>query len=196
MQTDPINPRYTYGDYLQWSGDDRWELIDGVAFSMTPAPREVHQRLLGGLLYQIHGFLRGNRCRVYAAPFDVRLPEGDEPDQDIRTVVQPDLTVVCDSRKLDDAGCRGAPDWIVEIVSKRTSPRDRFEKRDLYERHGVREYWVVHPTERSLLVFVLDPATRRYGEPVASPAEGSTAVAMLPGLAIDWRDAFGEPPAR
>ena len=196
MKVDPINPRFTYGDYVQWTGDDRWELIDGVAFSMTPAPRRLHQELLGGLFFQVHGFLRGHRCRVFVAPFDVRLPDGDEPDDHIRTVVEPDLTVVCDPKKLDDAGCRGAPDWIVEIGSPRTSARDQLEKRDLYERHGVGEYWAVDPKERRLLVFRLDPEVRRRVKPLALSAEGTTPVATLPGLAIDWREAFGEPPPR
>ncbi|HVS15543.1 MAG TPA: Uma2 family endonuclease [Thermoanaerobaculia bacterium] len=192
MKTDPINPRFTYGDYVQWTGDDRWELIDGVAFSMTPSPRRIHQELLGNLYLQIATFLRGHRCRVYLAPFDVRLPDADEPDADVRTVVQPDLSVVCDTSKLDDAGCRGAPDWIIEISSPRTSARDQLEKRDLYERHGVGEYWTVDPKERRFLVFRLDPATRRYGTPLAAAAEGKTPVVTLPGLAIDWQEAFGD----
>lgn len=193
MQTDPINPRFSYGDYVQWTGDDRWELIDGVAFSMTPAPRRIHQELLGALYFQVHAFLRRHRCRVFVAPFDVRLPDSDEPDEDVRTVVQPDLTVVCDPSKLDDAGCRGAPDWVVEISSPRTSARDQLEKRDLYERHGVREYWTVDPKERRLLVFRLDPAARSYSQPQSLSAEGTTPVATLPGLVIDWHEAFGEP---
>ncbi|MCA9712927.1 MAG: Uma2 family endonuclease, partial [Myxococcales bacterium] len=134
MLKDPIlHPRFTYGDYRQWMGDERWELIDGEAYLMSPAPKRRHQRASMGLSAQIANALEGGSCQVYAAPFDVRLPDGDEADDDVATVVQPDVVVICDPAKLDDAGCRGAPDWVVEILSPSTTARDRIDKRDLYQ---------------------------------------------------------------
>lgn len=188
-------PRFTYGDYSSWSDDERWELIDGEAFAMSPAPSRRHQEVLGGLYVQIAQFLRGSACRIYLAPFDVRLPKADEPDDDVDTVVQPDLTLVCDPAKLDAAGCRGAPDWIVEILSPNSSRRDMVLKRDLYARHGVREYWIVDPMHRTVLMHLLDPAHRVYAPSEPIYAEGSTPVRTLPGLAIEWSDGiWHEPP--
>ena len=105
--------RYTYADFLTWSDDERWELIDGVAYNMTPAPSRRHQDVSIELAAQFKVFLRGKQCRVYDAPFDVRLPAPDDTDQTTSTVVQPDLVVVCDSAKLEDQGCKGAPDLVI-----------------------------------------------------------------------------------
>jgi Uma2 family endonuclease len=131
--------RSTYAEYLTWPEDERRELMDGVAYAMTPAPGRRHQSILVELSRQVANLLQGADCRPYSAPFDVRLPEGDEADEQVVTVVQPDLAVVCDPAKLDDAGCRGAPDWIVEVLSPATASRDPIEKRALYARHGVKE---------------------------------------------------------
>ncbi|WP_365305251.1 Uma2 family endonuclease [uncultured Thiodictyon sp.] len=131
--------RFTYGDYRRWPDDERWELIDGEAYNMCPAPTRIHQELVLEIAAQVHAFLRGGPCKVYVAPFDVRLPKADEADERVDTVVQPDIAVICDPGKLDDAGCRGAPDWIVEVLSPCTAAKDQREKRDAYERVGVRE---------------------------------------------------------
>ena len=106
---------FTYGDYLQWDDGERWELIDGVPYNMSPAPNRRHQEISGELHRQLATYLLDMPCNVYASPFDVRLPESDEAENDISTVLQPDISVICDSHKLDDAGCIGAPDLIVEI---------------------------------------------------------------------------------
>ena len=182
---------FSYADYCRWPDDERWELIGGEAFDMSPAPARIHQDLVVGLLVQVHGALAGSRCRVYVAPFDVRLPEADEADDDIRNVVQPDLAVICDPARLDDKGCRGAPDWIVEVLSPRTAAKDQRRKRDLYERHGVREYWLVHPTDRIVFIYRLEDG--RYGKPDVRAARGETHVAILPGFAIQWDDVFPDP---
>lgn len=184
--------RYTYGDYVQWTGDERWELVDGVPFDMTPAPSRLHQQVVVELLFQIRSQLRGHGCEVYVAPFDVRLPKGEEADAQIETVVQPDLVVVCDAAKLDDAGCRGAPDWIIEVLSPRTSARDRELKRELYERHGVREYWHVDPESRRLVRHVLDSGSGRFGQGAAEPAEGTTSPSILAELVVDWSPVFAD----
>jgi Uma2 family endonuclease len=189
-----IEYRYTYGDYVQWEGDERWELIDGVPFDMSPAPNTEHQRIVFELGRQIGNFLVGKPCRAFVAPFDVRLPERDEADDQVRTVVQPDVAVFCDASKLDKQGARGAPNWVVEVLSPRTSVRDQVQKRDLYARHGVSEYWIIDPTACRLQIFLLDPETRRYETPRVGPAEGKTLVRRFassdPTLEIDWSTVF------
>ncbi len=132
------NKLYTYGEYLNWNDENRYELIDGRVHLMSPAPFRQHQKVLGELFRQFSIYLFDKDCEIYVAPFDVRLPEGDEKDEDIRTVVQPDIVVVCDIDKLDEKGCKGAPDLVVEVLSPASFGRDRKDKRDLYERHGVR----------------------------------------------------------
>lgn len=190
QQPTPTNPLFTYGDYRQWQGDDRWELIDGEAFDMSPAPSRAHQQVVFRLANQIESVLGGYPCEVFVAPFDVRLPLGDEADDAIETVVQPDLSVICDGSKLDDAGCRGAPDWIVEVLSPRTAVRDQVQKRDLYGRHGVREYWIVHPEDRLLTIYRLAPDGSGFGAAVVQEAVGSTPSAVLPNLEVDWGRIF------
>lgn len=123
-QIAPDEKRYTYGDYLTWPDEERWELIEGVPYDMTPAPSTNHQRILGELFRQISTFLLDRDCEVFIAPFDVRLPEGDEADEQIITVVQPDIAVICDPAKIDRRGCRKAPDFIIEILSPSTAAKD------------------------------------------------------------------------
>jgi Uma2 family endonuclease len=176
--------RFTYGDYRGWPDDERWELIDGEAYDMSPAPTRAHQGLVLEIAAQAHAFLRDGPCQVYVAPFDVRLPRTDESDDRVDTVVQPDIATICDPAKLDDAGCRGAPDWIVEVLSPRTAAKDQRQKRDAYERAGVREYWLVHPTDRTLMIYRL--ADGAYGRPEVQPLAGETAVAAIDGLRIVW----------
>ncbi|MGF1643726.1 MAG: Uma2 family endonuclease [Thiotrichales bacterium] len=130
---------HTYGEYLTLPADVRQELIDSEAYAMAPAPTRLHQRMLGELFRQIADALEDSECEVNIAPFDVRLPEADEADAQFVTVVQPDIAVVCDRSKLDDRGCRGAPDWIVEVLSPATAAHDQVRRLALYERHGVGE---------------------------------------------------------
>jgi Uma2 family endonuclease len=191
FRPDAQSGAFTYADYCRWPEDERWELIGGEAFDMSPAPARIHQDLVVGLLVQVHGALAGSSCRVYVAPFDVRLPEADEADDDIRNVVQPDLAVICDRARLDDKGCRGAPDWIVEVLSPRTAAKDQWRKRDLYERHGVREYWLVHPTDRIVFIYRLEDG--RYGKPPVRAPSDDAQGARLPGLAIPGGRGFPEP---
>jgi len=180
---------YTYADYLTWDDTERWELIDGVPYNMSPAPSRRHQQISGELLRQFANFLKGKPCQVYAAPFDVRLPEADENVSDISTVVQPDIAVICDADKLDDAGCSGAPDLIVEITSPSTSRKDHKEKFFRYERAGVREYWLVEPDANTVTVFTLGIDTR-YGRPDVYSDDETISVGVLPELVIDLALAF------
>lgn len=175
---------HTYAEYCTWPEDARHELIDGIAYAMAPAPVRSHQGVLGGIFSQVHTALEGHRCRAYIAPFDVRLPHGDERDDDVDTVVQPDLSVICDRDKLDTRGCRGAPDWIVEVLSPATASHDMIAKRRLYERAGVREYWLVHPTDRVVTVYTLNGSA--YGAPAIHELKDRLTVTVLPGIEIDW----------
>ena len=176
--------RHTYGDCLAWPEDVRHELIDGVAYAMRRAPTVSHQEVLLELSRQIDEALDESACRVLIAPLDVRLPRGDEADEAVDTVVQPDLLVVCDPARIDERGVRGAPDWIIEVLSPATAAHDQVRKRDLYERAGVREYWLVHPTDRIATVYRLENG--HYGRPDIAELAGETATQAVPGVVIDW----------
>ncbi len=180
-----VEQHYTYGDYLTWDDDERWELIEGIAYNMTPAPRRVHQKIAGALYRKIADFLDDKPCEVYIAPFDVRLPQSaKETDSEITTVVQPDIVVICDKAKLDDAGCKGAPDLIIEILSPSTARKDLKEKFALYENRGVLEYWLVDPEAKTVMAFHLDQAGS-YGRPTVYAMEDKIEVAVLSGLVVD-----------
>ena len=189
--TQPAVPdkKYTYGDYLGWPDEERWELIEGIPYNMTPAPSTFHQLIVVELLRQLSDFLFERDCLVFVAPFDVRLPEAQEADEEIITVVQPDIAVICDRAKLDERGCRGAPDMIIEILSPSTAAKDQIQKVALYEKHGVREYWTVHPGDRLVTVRLLG-TEGRYGIPTIHEAKGRLTVQTLPGLEIDLEPAF------
>ena len=143
---------YTYADYLTWDDDERWELIDGTPFLMSPAPSPRHQRVLAEILTQLVTSLRGNPCQVYGAPFDVRL----DPFGADATVAQPDISVVCDSSKIDNRGCNGAPDFVLEIISPASLKRDRYDKFRAYQKAGVREYWIVDLENQLISVNILN----------------------------------------
>lgn len=181
--------RYTYGSLRTWPEGERWELIDGMTYDLSPGPGELHQRALTRLTRFFDEFLEGKPCAVYMAPFDVLLPEGNEVDDDVITVVQPDLLVVCDRAKVTERGVRGTPDLVVEILSPSTMKKDLNEKFNLYQRVGVREYWVVHPQEGLVQVFTLDDQGR-YGAPRSYVDETAMPVAILEGLTIDLTRVF------
>ena len=147
--------RYTFADCLTWGENERIEIINGEAVMMSP-PTRIHQEILMELSRQLANFLEGKKCKVYPAPFAVRLFEkdGDTPE-DVDTMVEPDISVVCDHDKLDKHGCKGAPDLVVEVLSPSTQRHDRLVKLDLYQRAGVREYWIVDPDSSTVQVFML-----------------------------------------
>jgi len=176
---------HTYGDYLHWSEDVRYELIDGEAYLMVPpAPGLAHQDISGEIFRQVANALQGKPCRVFVAPVDVRLPKAIEEEEAVDTVVQPDVLVVCDETKLDRRVVRGAPDWVVEVLSPTTAGHDQVKKRRVYEQHGVKEYWLVHPTDRVLTIYRL--AGEEYGKPDVQELMGETPVGVLPGVIIAW----------
>jgi len=155
--------RYTYYDYYNWDDDKRWELIEGAPHLMAPAPGASHQRISGNIFKRIGVYLEGKTCQVYYAPFDVRLNAETGDD----TVLQPDIVVVCDSKKITERGCYGAPDMVVEILSPSSVKHDRLVKFKLYQQAGVREYWIVDPESRTVQIHLLENGKfdfKIYGE--------------------------------
>lgn len=175
---------HTYAEYAAWPDDVRYELIGGIAYAMDPAPTRRHQEVALELARQIADALEGSPCRPYIAPFDVRLPRADEADGKIDTVVQPDISVICDKAKLDERGCRGAPDWIVKVLSPGSAGHDQVVKRELYERVGVREYWLVHPIDKVVTIYLL--AAGAYGKLAVQELVGDTTATVLPQVTIAW----------
>ena len=184
----PKEERYTFADVLTWDIDARIELIDGVPYMMAP-PSTEHQRITGEIFRQVANFLVGKKCQAFPAPFGVRLfsRKEDTPD-DEGTVLEPDITVVCDRDKLDEHGCKGAPDFIVEILSPSTQRRDRLVKLNLYRDAGVREYWIVDPDRKMVHTMVLDEGSY----PVAQTfiAGDKVPVSVLEGCVIDLAPVF------
>ncbi|CDX00159.1 Endonuclease, Uma2 (Restriction endonuclease fold) [Desulfitobacterium hafniense] len=179
---------FTYADYLSWPQHERWEIIDGVAY-MQAAPSSVHQEILTGLLVQFHQYLAGKAGKVYPAPFCVRLIENDEKnDEEIIKVVEPDITVVCDKSKVDEKGCCGVPDLIVEIISPTSTEMDKLVKFNKYEKAGVGEYWIVEPEGRFVSVFVL--REQKYGRPEIYAENDKIKAAIFPDLLIDLKPVF------
>ena len=184
--------RFTYADYLTWPDGERWELIDGEAYCMSPAPGSKHQDVSRELFVIIAQYLKGKSCKVYSAPYDVRLPENAvTSDNYIETVVQPDIVVVCDRSKLDDRGCKGAPDLVIEILSPSTLKMDLQDKFFLYQRVGVKEYWLVHPFDKTAMVFHLNDQGE-YGRADMYASDDKVPVPLLGELIIDLRDVFLE----
>jgi Uma2 family endonuclease len=181
--------KFSYADYLTWHDDQRWELINGEPLLMAPAPNRIHQTVSRKLSYQIESYMQDKPCELFFAPFDVRLEEPGTSNEDIFNVVQPDLLVVCDPAKLDTHGCIGAPDWIIEIISPSTASKDHIIKRELYERFGVTEYWIVQPMDRLIMVYQLTP-DRCYGRPAVYSESDIVTVGILPELQIDLKPVF------
>jgi len=179
------NEHYTYADYCTWDDDKRWELIHGVAYAMAPAPSPIHQDISAELTFQLKAYLKGKPCKLFPAPFDVRLNADDEDD----TVVQPDLTVVCDKSKIDDKGCRGVPDFVIEILSPSNAKYDRWVKSNLYRSVKVREYWIVSPDEKIVDVYILNDSDGNYIHKFYSEKDAAP-VTALPGCQINLQEVF------
>ncbi len=151
-----LSKTYTYSDYLLWQFSERVELIKGFIREMSPAPSTNHQTVSQNINGYFYNFFKKIPCSVFVAPFDVRLPiKSAKKDT---TVVQPDLCIICDEEKLDEKGCNGAPDLIVEILSSKNSKHDLDTKFNLYQESGVKEYWIVQPEVRTVLVYTLREA--------------------------------------
>jgi Uma2 family endonuclease len=182
---------HTYADYLTWSATYGDELIDGAAYVREPpAPSPSHQWMVGELYSQIDNALEGKPCRVCMAPFDIRLPKSAEADDQVDTVVQPDVFIVCDLHKIDARGMRGAPDWIAEVLSPGTTRHDRLVKLPVYERAGVREVWLIDPIKRTLTLYQLEAG--HYGRPTLLGLKGQTPLTVIPGVTIDWDEVLAK----
>jgi len=178
------NGRHTYGDYLGWGDETRYELIDGIAYLMAPAPSVDHQIIVLEVAHQLRSALENHSCRVLVAPVDVIMPRAGEGDEAVDTVVQPDVLLVCDPAKLTPRGVRGAPDWVLEVLSPASAAHDQIVKLRTYERAAVREYWLAHPTDRVLTIYRHDG--KAYGRPTLQELAGETPLDVLPQLTIRW----------
>ena len=184
-----FNKKYTYADYLTWQFKERVELIKGRLFKMSPAPNVKHQRIVMDLSVALSVFLRKNKCQVFAAPFDVRLPNLDKNNSQKYTVVQPDVTVICDESKLDEQGCNGAPDLVVEVLSPGNTAKEMNDKFEVYQNAGVQEYWLVDPERESVIIYSLNDkgqytGSRPYVKGMQVPSY------VLPGFVLDTNDIF------
>ena len=185
-----LTKKYTYADYLTWQFDDMVELVKGFIYKMSPAPTSKHQRISKNNTGELYNFLKNKKCEFFNAPFDVRLIK-NKNNKEITTVVQPDICIICDLEKIDELGCVGSPDLIVEIVSKSTKKRDYREKYDLYEENGVLEYWIVDPDAKSVDVFVLE--NEKYVQKgVFYNKNENIPCFLLPDFKINWNDIFTE----
>ena len=180
---------YTYADYLQWKFEERLELFRGKIFKLS-APNTRHQDISRNILVPIALFLKKKSCKVFAAPFDVRLPvKNKKKDDEVTTVVQPDICVICDETKIDSRGCCGAPDLMVEILSPGNSKKEIRLKYELYEEAGVKEYWIVNPVEENIVVFILNEERKFCG--LKMYASGDTIESLaVSGLKINLNEIF------
>jgi len=182
---------YSYRDYLTWNMDEMVELIKGKVFKKAAAaPNRLHQRLSIHLASEFFQFLKGKTCEVYEAPFDVRFPTKSNKNEEIFTVVQPDICVICDPKKLDAAGCLGAPDLIAEILSPGNNQKELKIIYELYEEVGVLEYWIIYPTEQSLIIHSLVSGKYHPSRPYTI---GDTVESKcIQGFQIDLTELFSE----
>jgi Uma2 family endonuclease len=176
---------HTYADYLTWSGSYGDELIDGTAYVREPpSPSWLHQGIVLELGRQVATALKGKPSRVRVAPLDVRLPKSTEEDDQVDTVVQPDVLIVSDLKKVDVRGVRGAPDWVAEVLSPSTGRHDQTVKLAAYERAGVREVWLIDPVDLTLTIYQLQAG--HYGRPTILELKGQTSLTAVAGVTIDW----------
>jgi Uma2 family endonuclease len=184
-----LSKTYNYADYLQWKFEERVELIKGRIFKMSPAPSSNHQDISGNIYFAIKLYLLNNNCKVYAAPFDVRLTKKSKDHKEVLTVVQPDICVICNRSKIDEKGCLGAPDIVVEILSPGNNKKELQNKYEVYEENGVQEYWIVSPQDKTFLKYTLN------NEGVYVPSRllttgSEVTTPVLPGFVLDLEQVF------
>ena len=180
------NKVYTYYDYLNFPNDEFVEIIDGKIFAMSPAPSRIHQELIMEISAELRNYIKSNKgqCKVYPAPFDVVLINENENENDSKNIVQPDISVICDKNKLNDKGCFGSPDMIVKIVSKFNPGNDYVKKLYLYEKYKVKEYWIVNPMKKNILVYTLTESG--YNQPDLYTFNDKKKVNIFNNLEIDF----------
>ena len=188
-----LSKTYTYADYLNWSFDETIELIKGIIVKMAPAPGLIHQKISRKLTIKMGVFFEDKNCQLFNAPFDVRLPrkKSESGDQQITTVVQPDLCIICDPDKLDARGCLGAPDLIIEIVSPGNTHKELKQKFEVYQESGVKEYWMVLSAEKSIFVYNLNEEGIYVGSKPYTEVDKISSP-QFPGLEIDLSHVFAE----
>ena len=177
----PHSARYTVADYMNWPDEERWELIDGVAYDMSPAPTIKHQNIAGGLYSLLREKLKGKTCQPFIAPVDVVLSAVD--------VVQPDVIVVCDPTKITERNIQGPPDWVAEVLSPSTARKDLREKKALFERSGVKEYVVFDPLNGLVQRFVLTDGA--YGAGQILDRQENLELGFMPGEFLPLAEVFG-----
>ncbi|KQM77093.1 restriction endonuclease [Pedobacter sp. Leaf216] len=184
-----FSAQHSYADYMRFEFKDRLEIIKGYLFKMSSAPSRIHQKLSGRIYVSIYNALNGCKCEVYSAPFDVRLANRSLNDKEVFTVVQPDIVVVCDQSKLDKRGCIGAPDIVVEILSPGYNKKELVNKYEVYEEAGVKEYWIVSPSEKTFFRYILD--VKGKFQPTKLLTEGEVVTTpILPGFSLDLEAVF------
>jgi Uma2 family endonuclease len=188
LRENELHRTYSYAEYRKFPEEEQWELIEGMPISMSPAPSPKHQDIVGQLYRKFSDFLEETSCRVFIAPFDVRLFADNKKDEEIRNVVQPDVSIICDPAKIDDYGCKGSPNLIVEVLSPATAKKDRLEKKRLYREAEVREYWIVDPTNETVEVFLLEGA--EYIENGVYSKVDSVSVRIFDNLTIELQQIF------
>ncbi len=182
-----LDGHYTYADYLTWRFEEMVELIKGKVFRMSPGPSVVHQQISGNLQGLMFEYFKTKACWLFTAPFDVRFPAKKEEETD--NVVQPDICVICEQSKLDQQGCNGAPDWIIEILSPGNTKKEMKYKFDLYEEQGVKEYWLINPENKSLLMYTLNDHAKYIGSrPYTN--EDKVSPGLFPNLELDLEQVF------
>jgi Uma2 family endonuclease len=184
-----LSGTYSYADYLNWEINERLELIKGKIFKMSPGPTSIHQRISAIVHTEIGYFLKTRSCRAFAAPFDVRFPGLSGSDDEILTVLQPDICIICDLSKIDRKGCLGAPDIIIEILSTGNNQKELKYKYEIYESGGVREYWIIHPEEKTFLKYTLDTEGKFQPSRLLTIGDEVT-TELLPGFTLPLDEVF------
>lgn len=177
---------YTYKDYMKYPENERIEIVDGHIYNMAPAPSRAHQGIIMELSAEIRNYIKSNKgdCRVYPAPFDVMLTHENNIDN-CKNIVQPDISVICDKNKLNDKGCLGAPDLIIEVVSPYNPNSDYIRKLSLYDQFKVKEYWIINPMEKTIFIYKLDDKLQ-YAAPKSYSFNDRIKVGIFDNLEIDF----------
>lgn len=184
-----LSKTYNYADYLQWKFEERVELIKGQIFKMSPAPSSNHQDISGNIYFAVKLHVLNSNCKVYSAPFDVRLNRKSKNNKDVQTVVQPDICVICDRSKIDEKGCLGAPDIVVEILSPGNNKKELQNKYEVYEENGVQEYWIVSPQDKTFLKYTLNDEGIYFSSRLLTVGSEVT-TPVLPGFVLDLDQVF------
>ncbi len=178
---------YTYADYLEFPEDARVELIDGVIYDMSPAPSRVHQKIIFELTLLLGNYIKQNKkpCELYTAPFEVVFIEEGQDEKQAKNVVQPDISIICDKKKLTERGCVGVPEMIIEVVSESNFSHDYIRKLNLYTQFKVKEYWIVNPNNQTILVYRLKD-NEDYLPPEVYTFRDNVKVGIFEDLIIDF----------